>query len=76
MGDSAWVTYQWHFSGVVDGHSSSFQGHTTLVLQKRTGNWLIVLNHTSVIPVAQPDNNSASSAALPADGVNLSPRTR
>jgi uncharacterized protein (TIGR02246 family) len=50
MGDTAWVTYQWQFLGNVDGKRTQAFGHTTLVLQKRAGNWLIVLNHTSAIP--------------------------
>jgi uncharacterized protein (TIGR02246 family) len=54
MGDTAWVTYQWQFLGNVDGKRAQAFGHTTLVLQKRAGNWLIVLNHTSVIPTDEP----------------------
>jgi ketosteroid isomerase-like protein len=48
QGDTAWCTYQWVFNGQVDGAQSSVVGHTTLVLQKRAGKWLIVLNHTSM----------------------------
>ena len=55
-GDTAWCTYQWRYSGQVDGTPATAVGHTTLVLEKRSGNWLIVLNHTSVAPVSQgPD---------------------
>jgi ketosteroid isomerase-like protein len=55
-GDTAWCTYQWRYSGQVDGTPATAIGHTTLVLEKRAGNWLIVLNHTSVVPVSQgPD---------------------
>jgi ketosteroid isomerase-like protein len=55
-GDTAWCTYQWRYSGQVDGTPATAFGHTTLVLEKRAGNWLIVLNHTSVVPVSQgPD---------------------
>ena len=53
QGETAWCTYQWDFSGQVDGSPSNAAGHTTLVLQKRAGKWLIVLNHTSVAPVPQ-----------------------
>jgi ketosteroid isomerase-like protein len=53
QGDTAWCTYQWDFNGQVDGNPSSAAGHTTLILQKRAGKWLIVLNHTSVAPVSQ-----------------------
>jgi ketosteroid isomerase-like protein len=51
MGDSAWVTYQWEYVGQVDGSQLDAVGHTTLVLQKRAGNWVIVVNHTSTAPL-------------------------
>jgi ketosteroid isomerase-like protein len=50
LGEDAWVTYQWQYSGQVDGTPFSAVGHTTLVLQKRAGIWVIVLNHTSQVP--------------------------
>lgn len=59
MGDAAWVTYQWEFSGQVDGQPARSNGHTTLVLERRAGSWIIVLNHTSATP-------STAQAALPA----------
>ena len=65
LGDAAWVTYQWQFSGNVDGQALRAFGHTTLLLQKRSGNWLIVLNHTSAIPTEEP---SAGAPATPANG--------
>src|SRR6185437_3949730 len=39
FGDAAWVTYQWSFTGEVDGAPMTALGHTTLVLQKRDGKW-------------------------------------
>jgi len=65
MGDTAWVTYQWQFVGNVDGKATQALGHTTLVLQKRAGNWLIVLNHTSAIPT---DDSSQSAPTTPPNG--------
>ena len=62
QGDTAWCTYQWEFNGQVDGSPSSAVGHTTLVLQKRGGKWLIVLNHTSVAPEPQ---RSVPASAVP-----------
>lgn len=53
-GNVAWVTYQWDFRAVVDGQPAAAHGHTTLVLEKRNAVWLIVLNHTSLVPEAQP----------------------
>jgi uncharacterized protein (TIGR02246 family) len=62
MGDLAWVTYQWNFAGEVDGNLVNAVGHTTLLLQKRAGNWIIILNHTSAVPNSgQPE----SAAAVP-----------
>lgn len=62
VGDAAWVTYQWQFSGQVDGQPTTALGHTTLVLQKRDGHWLIVLNHTSAIPSSAPASSAATTA--------------
>lgn len=59
-GNMAWCTYQWQYTGQVDGVPAAAFGHTTLVLEKRNGAWLIVLNHTSVIPVSQPASSSAA----------------
>lgn len=58
--DHAWITYQFEFAGVVDGNPASAHGHTTLVMEKRNGHWLIILNHTSLVqegpvaPAAKP----------------------
>jgi ketosteroid isomerase-like protein len=51
-GNTAWVTYQWILRAVVDGQPITGHGHTTLVLEKRNGVWLIVMNHTSLVPEA------------------------
>lgn len=53
QGDAAWCTYQWQFTGQVDGSQANAVGHTTLMLQKRAGKWLIVLNHTSMAPMPE-----------------------
>lgn len=54
-GKIAWVTYQWKFFQTVGNNVSAFQGHTTLVLQKKRRRWLIVHNHTSAIPAPRDD---------------------
>jgi ketosteroid isomerase-like protein len=59
QGDTAWVTYQWQFSAEVDGQPMVVYGHTTLNLEKRTGQWLITLNHTSAVPAATPGSPAA-----------------
>jgi len=51
-GNLACATYQWGFDGVVDGRPSFSRGHTTLVLEKRKEGWVVVHNHTSVVPGA------------------------
>jgi ketosteroid isomerase-like protein len=66
MGDAAWATYQWRFTGRVDGTALDAVGHTTLVMQKRAGNWVIVLNHTSASPSLDPaPANAAPVSAAP-----------
>jgi ketosteroid isomerase-like protein len=67
QGDTAWCTYQWEFNGQVDGALSSAVGHTTLVLQKRAGKWLIVLNHTSSAPT--PARTAAPFSTQPVAGL-------
>jgi ketosteroid isomerase-like protein len=63
-GNSAWATYQWDFSGNVDGQGTASQGHTTLVMEKRNAKWVIVLNHTSVAE-GRPANTSAPGSTQP-----------
>jgi ketosteroid isomerase-like protein len=63
-GNSAWATYQWDFSGNVDGQGTASQGHTTLVMEKRNAKWVIVLNHTSVAE-GRPANTSAPGSIQP-----------
>jgi ketosteroid isomerase-like protein len=53
-GDVAWACYQWDFSALADEQTATAQGQTTLVLNKRDGHWVIVLNHTSLVPSAPP----------------------
>jgi ketosteroid isomerase-like protein len=52
-GNTAWASYQWEFTAVVDGVPSSAFGHTTLIFEKRNDNWLIVHNHTSLVQASQ-----------------------
>jgi ketosteroid isomerase-like protein len=53
-GNFAWACYQWEFSALVDGQPSTARGQTTLILEKRNDHWVIVHNHTSLAPSAQP----------------------
>jgi ketosteroid isomerase-like protein len=52
-GNIAWVSYQWEFSGMMQGQAASFRGHTTLVLEKRKDKWMVVHNHTSTVGAAE-----------------------
>ena len=53
-GNTAWAVYLWEFEARVEGRPTGARGHTTLVLEKRKDNWLIVLNHTSIVSEARP----------------------
>lgn len=53
-GSVAWACYQWEFTGIVDGQPMRSVGQTTLVMEKRNSRWVIVHNHTSLVPTAQP----------------------
>lgn len=64
--DLAWAVYQWRFAGVMGTQTYSVMGHTTLILEKRKGNWKIVHNHTSALPIRQPPKQEEAEAQ-PAD---------
>ena len=51
-GNVAWVSYQWRFAGLSETGTLGVEGHTTLVLEKQRGRWLIRHNHTSAVAVA------------------------
>jgi ketosteroid isomerase-like protein len=68
-GNMAWACYQWDFAAVVDDKTTTAQGQTTLVFQKRDGRWLIVLNHTSLVqPTPQAAAPANTQGAPPAGG--------
>jgi ketosteroid isomerase-like protein len=54
QGNVAWACYQWDFAATVDGQPSTAQGQTTLVMEKRNNHWIIVHNHTSMVPMTTP----------------------
>jgi ketosteroid isomerase-like protein len=54
QGNVAWASYQWEFTGLVDGKPASERGHTTLIFERRNGAWLIVHNHTSLDAASPP----------------------
>jgi ketosteroid isomerase-like protein len=67
-GTVAWACYQWEFSAVVDGAPTAAEGQTTLIVEKRGDNWIIVHNHTSVVQASQPTTpaNAAPQPTAPA----------
>ena len=60
-GNTGWASYQWDFSATLDGQPMESQGQTTVVVEKRNNQWIIVHNHTSLTPGLQP--TSANSPA-------------
>jgi ketosteroid isomerase-like protein len=65
-GTVGWACYQWDFAATVDGQPSSAQGQTTLILEKRNNHWVIVHNHTSLVPsVPQANPSGTQPAAQP-----------
>jgi len=50
-GKVAWASYRWRLAGIRGKQMVQAQGHTTLVLEKRGGHWLILHNHTSLVPL-------------------------
>ena len=75
-GDAAVVTYQWQFLGNVDGRNTQAFGHTTLMLEKRLGNWLITLNHTSAVPMDDPSTSAPVPAASGQPTSSLAPAAK
>jgi ketosteroid isomerase-like protein len=59
-GNFAWACYQWDFEAAVDGAPTTTQGQTTLVMEKRNNHWIIVHNHSSMVP---PTNTGAPTGA-------------
>ena len=53
QGNFSWVCFQWDFSAVVDGQPMTARGQTTLLLEKRSGNWVIVHDHSSLVQSSQ-----------------------
>ncbi|MGH9777653.1 MAG: YybH family protein [Candidatus Acidiferrales bacterium] len=52
-GKVAWASYQWRLAGARGKDMVQALGHTTLILEKRGRQWVIVHNHTSLVPLRQ-----------------------
>jgi ketosteroid isomerase-like protein len=61
-----WACYQWDFEAITDGVPTTAQGQTTLVLEKRNNHWIIVHNHTSMVPLRNPGSPSGAGTQPPA----------
>jgi ketosteroid isomerase-like protein len=67
-GNSGWATYQFVYTAMADNRVVQFHGHTSVVLNKVAGKWVIVLNHSSIVdstPPAAPQPVSPTAAAPP-----------
>ena len=65
-GNFAWACYQWDFAAVTDGAPTTAQGQTTLVMEKRNNHWVIVHNHTSMVPPTNTGLSNGAAAQPPA----------
>ena len=61
-GNFAWAVYQWRFAGMLGKEGVAAVGHTTLLLEKRHGRWIIVHNHTSALMPPRPPEKPAPGA--------------
>jgi ketosteroid isomerase-like protein len=69
-GNSGWATYQFVYTAMVDTKVVQFHGHTSLVLNKIDGHWVIVLNHSSIV------DSAPSSPAPPVNPMSSAPQGR
>mgnify|MGYP001569691374 CR=1 FL=1 len=59
-GNFAWAVYEWRFAAMMGRERVAALGHTTLILEKRRGRWVIVHNHTSaLVPWRPPEKPPA-----------------
>lgn len=65
-GNTGWACYQWDFSATLDGQPMESQGQTTVVVEKRNNQWVIVHNHTSLTPGLQPTPANTTPPQQPA----------
>ena len=64
-GNVGWACYQWDFAAVTDGAPTTAQGQTTLVMEKRNNHWIIVHNHTSMVPSSNTGPNTGAGTQPP-----------
>jgi len=64
-GNFAWATYQFVYQTSAEGKIAQFRGHTTLILNKESGHWVIVLNHSSIVDSSISNSGPTASSAQP-----------
>jgi ketosteroid isomerase-like protein len=64
-GNVAWACYQWDFAAVTDGAPTTAQGQATLVMEKRNNHWIIVHNHTSMVPPTTTGSTNGAATQPP-----------
>ena len=65
-GTTAWASFQWEFTGIVNGVVSGARGQTTYVMVKKDNHWLIAHDHTSIVQsVQQPSTNTPGNTPPP-----------
>jgi ketosteroid isomerase-like protein len=74
-GNVAWACYQWDFAATTDGTPSTAQGQTTLVMEKRNNHWIIVHNHTSMVPPTNTGSTAGAGTQPPAQQDSGKPRS-
>lgn len=64
-GNFAWATYQWVYRATLDGRPAVYRGHTSLVLNKQNNQWVIVLDHSSIVPAPSTAKPAPSTPSAP-----------
>ncbi len=49
-GDTAWITYYWTDSGVVEGERFTSRGKSTRIFVREGGRWLCIHGHFTAVP--------------------------
>lgn len=70
-GNTAWATFNWEFSALVEGQPMLARGQWSLVMEKTGDKWMVTLNHTSVTDQQSP--SAAPAAPQPAQNPPAKP---
>jgi ketosteroid isomerase-like protein len=64
-GNVGWANYQWRFDATIENSPFVAVGQTTLILEKRKDQWVIVHNHTSLVQQTTGTQPAAASPPAP-----------